>query len=368
MSKVGEWLYQMDKKRKLRVWTTWVEGNLVYTEFGVHGGQLQRSSYKAEPVNEGKKNARTAEEQAVFEAAAQHRKKMEKGWFATPEEAAGAENGFPMLAMKLLENMHVLATKAFVLLQRKLNGVRCFTTKLNETEIQYTSRNGKVYRQFTHLTPHLLRAMHVGQVLDGELYKHGVTLQKMSSLARKLSGITAEEMELVEYHIYDVADKTKTTEERNDIIGALQFEEGGPIFVVETFEADSFEDIKTAHDEWVRDGYEGIMVRELGRYYEFSNGTSRSSQLLKYKEFEEEEFEIVGVKDGVGKMEGVLMFQCKAKGGVFDVKMRGSMSVWRKAWEIRDTFIGKMLTVRFQAYTPYDIPEFPVGIVIRDYE
>jgi DNA ligase-1 len=30
--------------------------------------------------------------------------------------------------------------------------------------------------------------------------------------------------------------------------------------------------------------------------------------------------------------------------------------------------MGKMLTVRFQNLTDLDVPRFPVGVVIRDYE
>ena len=31
-------------------------------------------------------------------------------------------------------------------------------------------------------------------------------------------------------------------------------------------------------------------------------------------------------------------------------------------------FVGKMLTVRYQGMTNGDVPRFPVGVIVRDYE
>ena len=55
-----------------------------------------------------------------------------------------------------------------------------------------------------------------------------------------------------------------------------------------------------------------------------------------------------------------------ADGKTFDPRPRGSMEQRAKWWKIRDSFIGKFLTVRYQKFSDDGVPIFPVGINIRD--
>ena len=88
------------------------------------------------------------------------------------------------------------------------------------------------------------------------------------------------------------------------------------------------------------------------------------------KEFDEDEFPIVGVKEGVGKMAGLAVFECIAKSGNhFDVKLEGSLEGLRKYITDESTWKGKKLTVQYQGITNKNrVPRFPVGKVVRDYE
>ena len=60
---------------------------------------------------------------------------------------------------------------------------------------------------------------------------------------------------------------------------------------------------------------------------------------------------------------------CKTKNGKkFNARPLGSFED-RKVWyENGKSYIGKMLTVRYQELTNDKIPRFPVGVCIRDYE
>ena len=95
----------------------------------------------------------------------------------------------------------------------------------------------------------------------------------------------------------------------------------------------------------------------------------RSSHLLKIKTFQSDEFEIVDLEDGRGKMEGAAIMVCKsAKGDEFRCKMAGSIDRLKELFADKDALIGKKLTVKFQNTTDRGVPRFPVGVAIRDYE
>lgn len=96
----------------------------------------------------------------------------------------------------------------------------------------------------------------------------------------------------------------------------------------------------------------------------------RSYHLQKLKEFEDAEFDIIGVEQGVGKMAGLAIFVCKTdKGSEFRCKMEGSLEGLRKFLVDESLWRGKRLTVKFQGLTSKTgVPRFPVGKSVRDYE
>jgi DNA ligase-1 len=53
-------------------------------------------------------------------------------------------------------------------------------------------------------------------------------------------------------------------------------------------------------------------------------------------------------------------------GREFNAKMAGNTAELKKAWENPKLWVGKMLTVQFQNYTPAGIPRFPVGLRLRE--
>jgi ATP dependent DNA ligase domain. len=59
----------------------------------------------------------------------------------------------------------------------------------------------------------------------------------------------------------------------------------------------SFNEIDSLHNDFVSNGYEGIMLRDRNGIYE---PNKRSKYLQKYKKFMEEEFQIIDFKEGTG--------------------------------------------------------------------
>lgn len=121
------------------------------------------------------------------------------------------------------------------------------------------------------------------------------------------------------------------------------------------------------------------MLRDPAGPYE---PDKRSRYLQKYKEFLEEEFEIVGYHDGEGLEKGLVVWDCitptqnylqnpdsyigAVPGRRFSVRPRGTHDDRRVLFYQAENFIGQVITVIFQEYTADGVPRFPVGKAIRD--
>ena len=124
--------------------------------------------------------------------------------------------------------------------------------------------------------------------------------------------------------------------------------------------------VPMVHKKHVEDGHEGTMIRDKDSVYEVGQ---RSNYLLKFKDFQTEEFEIVGAKTGHGRDADSVVWVCKTRDGQqFTVRPEGTIAQRAKQYKNREKFMGKMLTVRFQNLTALGVPRFPVGVVVRDYE
>jgi DNA ligase-1 len=88
---------------------------------------------------------------------------------------------------------------------------------------------------------------------------------------------------------------------------------------------------------------------------------------LKYKEFMESEYKIVGFDEATGRDSGTVIWKCTTPDGdIFNVRPRGSIKERRDLFMNGTTYIGKWLTVIYQELSERNIPRFPVGKCIRD--
>jgi DNA ligase-1 len=234
------------------------------------------------------------------------------------------------------------------------------------------SRKGKPIDIPDKINAQLCEMLSDGQCTDGELYVHGWTFQRIISAVKK----KRDDTDLLEYHIYDCPHPTLKFEDRmpKNGIGSISFPEycqgwtiiGKNIKIVKTYQIeDQLEfDIREASE--LSNGYEGIMARNKNSLYKYKN---RSYDLQKVKRFIDNEFEIIGGKDGTGREAGLIIFKCKTECGLeFDVRPMGSHDIRAKMFKNLDTYIGKELTVRYQELTDDGRPRFPVGVSVRDYE
>ena len=188
-------------------------------------------------------------------------------------------------------------------IQPKLDGVRCLFTAKGAF-----SRANNQFMNVDHIEQALkpFFAKNPTAILDGELYNHGLKddFEKIISLVKKkkpTDNDKAEAAELVQYHVYDVASMTIAPYSlRFNFIQDLTYTY--PICKVDTQVALDFDEALKMHKKNLKLGYEGSIYRSMDGKYK---GT-RSWDLMKFKDFHDDEATIVGYEIGQGKREGTL--------------------------------------------------------------
>lgn len=365
MNKIFPKLYEQSSTGKTKHWEISVvsktKGANIIVKYGADDSKVRVSEkFITIGKNIGKTNETSAYDQAISEAKATWNKKKDKGYVEKLSQLQD-EVLLPMLAHRFQERKHDIVFPAYV--QPKLDGVRCLAKKINEKTIKYYSRMGKEYTTLEHLTPDLLNLMLVNQVFDGEIYSHDYTFQEAVSFIKKLR----PESKTLQYYIFDIV-SNETFADRLYNMNVMEKHLGKNKYIkfLETELIATEERIYEKHNEYVKAGYEGIIIRNVSGLYSLKK---RSKDLQKYKEFKDEEFIITGGTSSTGTEVDCVVFTVKnKKGQEFAVRPRGSFEQRKEWWNNLNTLIGKKLIVRYQELSDTGIPRFPVGIAIRDYE
>jgi ATP-dependent DNA ligase len=169
----------------------------------------------------------------------------------------------------------------------------------------------------------------------------------------------------LQYHVFDIVDTTSTLsqDERFEILDQLP--SSSRVINAERSVIYSLEEMSNFYSYFADQTFEGVILRSRDCIYI----NKRSLQLRKYKEFMDEEFEIVGVYHDPGVDRTQFSWKCVMKDGTeFKAKPTGSEAEKRIWYDNQDDYIGEMLTVRYQELSDDGIPRFPRGIEIRNYE
>lgn len=358
-------LYKFAKSGATQVWQInslcYSDGTAAYeTSYGQQGGKIQNALVEVnEGKNLGKANETTPWEQAANEAEAKWKLQQDKGYsIGAPKTLPKTD---PMLAHTYEKKMDKVTFPCYW--QPKLDGIRCIASR-NGNEITLISRRGNEFITLDHLKKILLEIMEDGDILDGELYVHGVPFQRVVSWIKRKQAKTADVM----YNVYDMISDDVFRLRFDKLCKRVGHKGKGVIKTVYTSHLNSHAEISKVLKEQEVRGFEGIMLRVGTCLY--SNGR-RSSQLLKCKTFVDAEYLIIGAEENKGRQKGQCTFICKASNGAtFKCKPMGTDTQRREYWENKNKYIGKMLTVRYFELTTSDnpVPRFPIGVAIRDYE
>jgi ATP-dependent DNA ligase len=379
-------LFKKASSGAIQQWRIWVEGATIVTEHGQVGGALQvgRDTLK-EGKNAGKKNATTAEQQAEAEALAKWTKKQARERYVIELERAqagetDAKGGIAPMLAQTYQDIHPKNLRWPYHGQRKFNGVR-LVVEIRDGEVSLWSRRQMPYLGVPHIKAAYEKAFADVQGyfrFDGELYRHGWSLQRISGYARKEK--TKPGFEQLGHFVYDMPDGPGGGIERPwhqrkyelDALFETYLADLKDIHPVETFLIENEEQLRAYHDVWVKEGYEGVILRGLDGGYAAGK---RAIWLIKFKLWKDLEFPIVGVHEGRGKFEGLAMFTCRTVEGrdpgaplEFDCCAPGGFADRAEYLRRGAELIGKQFTVKFFEWTETNRPEFPIGMAVRDYE
>jgi len=361
-------LYSRTQTGAIQTWTIEVLDECYRTHYGQLGGAIQTTEWtECIVTNEGRANERPPHDQADFEAQSAWQKKVDTGYH---QDINNVDTQFyvePMLAKKWVDRKDKV--KFPVYCQRKSDGARAIINRSGAF-----SRNGKPWVTI----PHILKELEVvfkefpNLNLDGELYNHDFKddFNKIMSLIKKQKPTKQdldESEKYVQFHCYDICDASSIFSERSikikEIVEKYNLKY---VIPVATYVAKNNTELDSYYEQFLEEGWEGQMVR-LNTPYEFK----RSANLLKRKEFQDEEFEILDVLEGVGNSSGMAAKLCHLtkEGEPFESNIKGPREYKAEMLKNKKNYIGKLATVVYFNKTPGKlIPRFGYTHSVRDYE
>jgi DNA ligase-1 len=382
MIKTFSTLYKKNNSGSLQYWQISVYEDsdhsidwIIETEYGQLGTDSPQTTFDtiSEGKNVGRSNETSVMGQAIAEAQAKHEKQRKRGYV---DSLAAAEAGeldelieggiVPMLAFTFEKQGNKIKYPCYV--QGKLDGLRMIAI-LKDGVCTLWSRSRKPITSLPHIIKEIEDNFKQDIILDGEAYSHRFkdNFEHIVHLVRQEE--PDEKCTDVEYHIYDTVND-KAFDYRILLLTNKFSAPTTPNFkylkLVDTHMVEEESQVPEWFEEFRSQGYEGAMLRNADGFYVHK----RSSDLIKVKEMQDSEFEIIGIEEGRGKLAGhVGAFVCLTDDGQeFKAKMSGSTERLKEYFEDHSLWENKMLTVQFQDYTSYGIPRFPVGLRMRNPE
>lgn len=202
----------------------------------------------------------------------------------------------PLLAQPYVQRK--LTFPCFV--QPKLNGVRALYQRG-----RFYSRDEHEWGSsvLAHLVEPLLATIGIGStILDGELYIHGWSLQRINSAVAVKRSAPASDTPSIQYHVFDVVKPGTSFSDRQYLIRELLGSGSECVRVVPTdlvydqAQADAYFTARALA------GYEGCMYRLGDCPYTLpgcgSTKDNRVQHMLKRKAWRDDDFRVLGVQEG----------------------------------------------------------------------
>jgi DNA ligase-1 len=352
-------IYKADVTGSIRVWWAEVGENewegCWRSHYGTLGGQIITTEWTQVEL----RSQSTMAEQAYFYAMAEMKKKLRIDYKISLENIGESRFSFirPMLAAKYV------GWQRPCYVQPKLDGVRCLA---NEDGLW--TRTNKQIISAPHIEDELedFFIKYPSVVLDGELYNHDLhdNFNKIISLSRKTVPTfedLEESAELIEFWVFDMFDIESPHmifENRWEFLRQELFAVEGYYKIMDTPTkfVTTEEELDVFNQELLLAGYEGQIIRHNVHYEQ-----KRTHNLLKRKDYVDEEFVLKDILEGAGQWSGFAKIAvCELPDGrEFRAGISGTQEFTLQLLEDRDRY--HSVTVKYQALTPDGIPRFPIA-------
>ena len=272
-------------------------------------------------------------------------------------------------------NDHPAKLKGRKRLEVKLDGVRVIAICYKEGAVNLFSRNGKPFNNFPHIEEQLASiarelsvaafGQYVDFVLDGEII--GESFQALMKQAQRKTDVDASDSK---YFVFDVMPKSSFFEghynaqqyKRIDTLHTMfnKVDDSTlapdvqitPGIEVDLDTAEGHDIMRRYANDSVADGFEGIMIKDMGAPYE----CRRSSAWMKWKPVITVDLNIIGFEEGTGKNLGRLgAIVCEGidNGKRINVNVGSGLSDANRDeyWANRDSLLGRVVEVKADAVT-----------------
>ena len=405
MNSDSKTLISKDSKGKIRVVEIFYEGDettRIYTIYRYTGQFEGKLTTQPKIIVDKGKATRNIHEQVELQFNALVKGYKDKGYIELENEidnynseelyqllgeSPTGSNGVvkPMLAKQADK---VTNTKIFDkewLASRKIDGLRCIIYLGDDGKLHTSSRGATNYdsAMFEILThPALIKLFknNKGLMLDGECYHHGYTLQQINSIARTQK--VAKDLEVLQFYWYDIVDlnnpfksrlaKMKSIAEELKEYGTEIGWDPDRIFkenelriqFVPQVEVSGWDNMMKLHNEYVSEGWEGLVIRDPERPYK-PNG--RTNDMIKIKVYKDDCFKVVGKEAGLRGSEDMVFIMEMPDGRTFKAKPFGDREQKEEYWINFDKkYKGHIGECKFFYYSDDGIPLQPAFKAFRD--
>lgn len=398
-------LVSKDSKGKIRVVEISYEGNeitRIYTIYRYTGQFEGKMTKQPEIIVDRGKATRNIHEQVELQFNALVKGYKDKGYIELKNEidnysseelyklfgdAPAGTNGVvkPMLAKQADKVTKTNIFNKKWIASRKIDGLRCIIYLGDDGKLHTSSRGATNYdsAMFEILThPSLIKLFknNKGLMLDGECYHHGYTLQQINSIARTQK--VAKDLEILQFYWYDIVDLNTPFKNRlarmNSI--ATELKEYGTeigwepdrifkdnelrIQFVPQIEVSGWDNMMKLHNEYVSEGWEGLVIRDPERPYK-PNG--RTNDMIKIKVYKDDCFKVVGKEAGLRGSEDMVFIMQMSDGRTFKAKPFGDREQKQEYWiNFEEKYNGHIGECKFFYYSDDGIPLQPAFKAFRD--
>jgi ATP-dependent DNA ligase len=380
----------------------------LYVETGVITGKMTRHS-PTYPImkNKGKKNERNSLKQGLVLSRSLYLKKINNGFqiksnFDKKLKIKKNIKYFPMLVRKYDDEKKNIKYPSYV--QPKLDGARCTAflgkhPRKNPTVddvIMYT-RQRIDYLGFSLIKEELFPILcdmwdyeTDGSIrIDGELYKHGLSLQVISGAVRNPNRLTIPKYKGIRFHIFDAFYPLRSTEfkDRIDFVDDVfnnSNKKSNCLVQVTTIIVKSEKEQNDLYKKFLNEKYEGIIIRNADSLYLTSavkNSTKiRSKYVLKRKMRYSDEFEVVGYTQGTkGRDIGAIIWICVTHDGVTQFNTTPKNTTYEERYKLyklanankgeqfNALYKGRMMTVEYEDLSKNKVPLRAKSIGFREH-
>lgn len=349
------YLINKDSKGKFRIAHLsyeWTEDHFVihretYQLGGKHTQQPDKTVYRG-------KASRTIKEQVTLEFNHLIKEFCDKGYKKldkVPEEYSNSEleeivgayttgaDGVikPMLAKQesKVTNRNIFEKEWYA--SRKIDGLRVLIYLGNDGKLHTASRGAMNYDAamsdiLEHPTLIKLLKKNPWLILDGEAYNKNYKLNELSGIARTQK--VAKDYEILQFYWYDIVLVNKTFKDRLTIMESIKnalnlkfdpyhnFSDNElRIQFVPQILISGWDNIMQLHNDYVEDGWEGLVIRDPLKTY---GPNKRTNAMIKIKKYQVETYKVVDIEQGLRLYDDMCFILEMPNGNLFKAKPIGN--------------------------------------------